>query len=444
MQRNLSSISAAASPPSPLSPADGFLRVKEGVDEMIKYVANEPSVGLYFVQQHAQASMPLLLDVKGKVTEKIHEVTLHTEDIEDSICAVRSMAEFGLPIADDMIKDINKSLKIMSKTQPKRGLIQNPTWGFQSGKSSGTWEEDLGTTDGGSSRNYFSSMFNTAKQKASTLRWPQPDFGTKDDTTEESESSAAPESSQAGGHGASTPSDTEKDDLPVSSQLLDNNTATMKESSSTDISKSVENYNKFKEEQELKLQEWLRQSEEADDNKETSNEKTPAAVAVVEAFVHSTAADRSPCSGTAVALSGRFMTTVNSSFSVRSTSLPATSRQSNSQTRLATKYSRWSSASAMPGHTLRPAPNGIILISLLPVRSSSRTSPSPATAAAISSLSLSCIAGFLTRLASIHCNAVAVVSVPALMNSEQRLTISQSVSPRPPSSGMVRFTREST
>uniref|UniRef100_A0A0E0EHX7 Uncharacterized protein n=1 Tax=Oryza meridionalis TaxID=40149 RepID=A0A0E0EHX7_9ORYZ len=275
MQRNLSSISAAASPPSPLSPADGFLRVKEGVDEMIKYVANEPSVGLYFVQQHAQASMPLLLDVKGKVTEKIHEVTLHTEDIEDSICAVRSMAEFGLPIADDMIKDINKSLKIMSKTQPKRGLIQNPTWGFQSGKSSGTWEEDLGTTDGGSSRNYFSSMFNTAKQKASTLRWPQPDFGTKDDTTEESESSAAPESSQAGGHGASTPSDTEKDDLPVSSQLLDNNTATMKESSSTDISKSVENYNKFKEEQELKLQEWLRQSEEADDNKDMISKEKP-------------------------------------------------------------------------------------------------------------------------------------------------------------------------
>ena len=34
------------------------------MDGMIKYVANEPSVGLYFVQQHARASMPLLLDVK--------------------------------------------------------------------------------------------------------------------------------------------------------------------------------------------------------------------------------------------------------------------------------------------------------------------------------------------------------------------------------------------
>nr|ACR36117.1 unknown [Zea mays] len=69
------------------------------------------------------------------------------------------------------------------------------------------------------------------------------------------------------------------------------------------------------------------------------------------------------------------MTTVNSSFSVRSTSSPSAWRQSNSLTRLATKYSRCSSASAMPGQTRRPAPNGIILISLLPVRSTSSPSP---------------------------------------------------------------------
>lgn len=51
----------------------------------------------------------------------MHEVTFHTEDIEDSICVVRSMTEFGLPIADDMIKDINHSLHTMSSSQPKRG-----------------------------------------------------------------------------------------------------------------------------------------------------------------------------------------------------------------------------------------------------------------------------------------------------------------------------------
>jgi hypothetical protein len=55
-------------------------------------------------------------------------VTLHTEDMEDSICAVRSMADFGLPLADDMIKDINRSLQIMSKTQPKRGYKYSNSW----------------------------------------------------------------------------------------------------------------------------------------------------------------------------------------------------------------------------------------------------------------------------------------------------------------------------
>ncbi|KAM3190914.1 hypothetical protein ACQJBY_068717 [Aegilops geniculata] len=261
-------VAYSSSSPSHLSPADGFLCVKEGVDEMIKHVANEPSLGLYFVQQHAQASMPILLDVKGKVTEKTREITLHTEDIEDSICAVRSMAEFGLPIADDMIKDINKSLKIMSKTQPKKGLIQNPIWGFQSDKSSEAWN-DLDATNGGSSKNYLSSMLNTAKQKASSLRWPQTDFAMNDGVSEKSVSSTAQESSQAGGHGASTPSDAERDEVSISSRLLENkNAGTMNQGlSASDISHTAESYNKFKEEQELKLQEWLRESKEADDNR---------------------------------------------------------------------------------------------------------------------------------------------------------------------------------
>jgi hypothetical protein len=48
--------------------------------------------------------------------------------MEDSICAVRSMADFGLPLADDMIKDINRSLQIMSKAQPKRGYRYTNPW----------------------------------------------------------------------------------------------------------------------------------------------------------------------------------------------------------------------------------------------------------------------------------------------------------------------------
>jgi hypothetical protein len=105
-------------------------------------------------------------------------------------------------------------------------------------------------------------MFNTAKLKASSLRWPQPDFTTKDDGSENSASSAAPDSSQAGGQGASTP-DTEKDEIPISSRLSDGTTAMNRSLPATGVSKTVEAYNKFNEEQELKLQEWLRDSEEA-------------------------------------------------------------------------------------------------------------------------------------------------------------------------------------
>lgn len=179
--------------------------------------------------------------------------------------SINRSVPFGPPLADDMIKDINRSLQIMSKTQPKRGLIQNPSWGFQSRKSSGTWDK-LGSTNGSSSRNYLSSMFNTAKQKASGLRWPQPDFATKDDTSENSASSSALESPQAGGQGASTP-DTEKDQLPISSRLSEG-TAANRSLPATGVSETVEAYNKFKEEQELKLREWLRDSEEAVNDKD--------------------------------------------------------------------------------------------------------------------------------------------------------------------------------
>ncbi|XP_042472332.1 uncharacterized protein LOC122054990 [Zingiber officinale] len=153
---------------------DGFfMNVKEGVDEMIKFLANEPSMGFFFVQKHAHASMPYLLDVKDKVDGKIREVTLHTEDLKDSVCSVESIKEFGIPIVEEMIKDINKSLLILSTSQPKRGLIRK------------TNEQDAfapgGDQHGGSSRSYFSSFFSSTRQKAAALGQPQPYTMSKDD-----------------------------------------------------------------------------------------------------------------------------------------------------------------------------------------------------------------------------------------------------------------------
>ncbi|URD97988.1 hypothetical protein MUK42_28281 [Musa troglodytarum] len=226
--------------------------VKEGVDDMIKFLANEPSVGLFFVQQHAQTSMPYLLNLKDKVGEKIHEVTLHTEDIEDSIGSVRSMAEYGIPIADEMIKDINRSLHIVSASQPKRGVIRNPSWGGQqdtSGRSIVTAPHE-----GSSRSSYLSAVFKSTKWKAGGLRWSQTNSMMEDPKSGNPLSSATPP--HAVGSVTPATTDTDGDELPLSSQLLDDESLCV-----PDMSTVLEDYDKFKSEREAKFEEWLQEAE---------------------------------------------------------------------------------------------------------------------------------------------------------------------------------------
>ncbi|WOK95363.1 hypothetical protein Cni_G04070 [Canna indica] len=248
-----------------------FLNVKEGVDEMIKFLANEPSVGLFFVQQHAQTSMPYLLDVNDKFGTKIHEVTLHTEDIEDSICSVRSMREYGIPIAEEMIKDINKSILIMSTSQPKRGLICNPSLGCSDKQSSLQESSTSSSGSVGSNRSYLSSVFNSAKLKAAGLRWSQSDVmakGLKSDHL----SSATP--LPVIGYPTPTVTDTGTDGLPLPTRPLDDNqlekTVIPVESLYThDLSSVLQDYDKFKAEREAKYKEWLRDPKNSSKNDES-------------------------------------------------------------------------------------------------------------------------------------------------------------------------------
>ncbi|KAI3695920.1 hypothetical protein L1987_78925 [Smallanthus sonchifolius] len=105
------------------SPVDGFVEISEGLGSMIKSLANEPSVGLFYVQQHAHNAVPNVVNLRNNIVAKSREISLHTEDSEDSIMmVVRSMTDYGLPIVDDMIKDIRKSLAIMSSKQPRKEL----------------------------------------------------------------------------------------------------------------------------------------------------------------------------------------------------------------------------------------------------------------------------------------------------------------------------------
>uniref|UniRef100_A0A1J3HGK4 Protein MEF2BNB-like protein n=1 Tax=Noccaea caerulescens TaxID=107243 RepID=A0A1J3HGK4_NOCCA len=162
------------------STVDGFAEINESLAEMIKYIANEPSVGLYYIQQHVRNAALNVLNLNNSVLEKSRETLLHTQDLDDSIAMVKSMKECGSPIADEMIGDIKNSLAIMSSKQPRRGVIVNNAaaaspWSRSSSMLTTTRGSDY-SQDNSEGSNYFTSVFKSAKEKASNIKWPQLDF----------------------------------------------------------------------------------------------------------------------------------------------------------------------------------------------------------------------------------------------------------------------------
>ena len=84
------------------STVDGFVEITESLMDMIKFIANEPSAGIFYVQQHTHTAVPNLISLTSKTEGKSRQVTLHTADSEDSIFMVRSMKECGFSIANEV------------------------------------------------------------------------------------------------------------------------------------------------------------------------------------------------------------------------------------------------------------------------------------------------------------------------------------------------------
>ncbi|CAN6480643.1 unnamed protein product [Victoria cruziana] len=280
------------------STVDGFMDVNDCVVEMIQRIANEPSVGLFYIQQHTQNAVPNLIRTKDRVVEKSKEVALHTADLEDSITIVRSMKDFGVPIADQMTKDIQKSLIMLSSVKlqkrpflnrltsegesssSRRGLrmARSGSWGgsmFGSSslstraKETGNWDDGSPSTSEpsqlteskGSSK--LSTMLNSAKQKASVLNWLQRDAS----------GSHSLNSKFSGSIGATPPPmDIQADDAPLSrhkshqSEMIEHYEPASTgdssvESYTDDPSEIMESYEKFKSDREAKLEEWLKETD---------------------------------------------------------------------------------------------------------------------------------------------------------------------------------------
>lgn len=257
------------------SAVDGFVEITESLAEMIKYVANEPSVGLFYIQQHTQNAVPNVINIKNRVGLKSRETTLHTEDSEDSIMMVRSMKDCGLPIADEMIADIKKSLSIMSAKQPKKGLISSPTSSFQMGRSSSLgptswrWGSTVYNPEDERKEGYFFSVFKSAKQKAGNLKWAQ-QLNPKDPVQMKDEKKAMSYNTEMLSSSSSSLPRGESDELPLSSQVTDE----LHEAEGgvsvedTDLGNSLlpfsEEYESFRANREAKLEEWLEENGKQD------------------------------------------------------------------------------------------------------------------------------------------------------------------------------------
>ncbi|XP_073037183.1 uncharacterized protein [Primulina eburnea] len=237
------------------SVVDGFLEVTEGLTDMIKYVANEPSVGLFYVQKHIQNAAPNLVNLKNNVVEKSRETVLHTEDLEDSMAMMRSMKECGFPAAEEMIGEIKKSLSIMANKQPRKGLLSNSGSGYI-GRTRSWSPATLGSNamfphpDDEKNGGYLSGVFKSAKQKVTNLKWPQVE--SKDSMKSEDTSPNAKE-------GHLTVPEAEGEDL-----LSNQDGKQLQEESQLSTSLShlallslCENYDEFKADREAKLEEWL-------------------------------------------------------------------------------------------------------------------------------------------------------------------------------------------
>lgn len=252
------------------STVDGFVEINENLADMIKFVANEPSVGLFYVQQHTQNATPNLLNLKNNVAEKSHETALHTEDLDDSMTMLRSMIECGFPVADEMIRDIKKSLSIISTKQPKRGSLYNSSPGFLARTGSwspASWGRNAvfpQLQDGDKSSGYLSNALKSVKQRANSFNRSQ----TGSEEASQSKNEKLP--SDFSPAPTSTSAESETEDRPLPNEVdreLQEEAHLSKSLSHQQFLALYEHYDEFKADREANLEEWLGGTDSKDDRK---------------------------------------------------------------------------------------------------------------------------------------------------------------------------------
>ncbi|XP_057852879.2 uncharacterized protein LOC131063132 [Cryptomeria japonica] len=147
---------------SQFSPVDGFSQVHESLTETITLVANEPSLGLFFVQHHAHNAAPILASVKNKLVDASQEAFLCTEDMTDALNSVKSFKRCGPNIIDRMIKNLESSVSVMSSLHQLRrngGRLDQSNISRKSNTIRAVWDSALQKSGSSYWSSHSSSMY---------------------------------------------------------------------------------------------------------------------------------------------------------------------------------------------------------------------------------------------------------------------------------------------
>lgn len=144
------------------SPIDGFSQVHESLTETVTLVANEPSLGLFFVQHHAHKAAPILASVKNKLVDASQEAFLCTEDMTDALSSVKSFKGCGPNIIDRMIKNLESSVSVMSSLHQFRrngGRLDQSNVSRKSSTIRAVWDSAVQKSGSTYWRSHSSSMY---------------------------------------------------------------------------------------------------------------------------------------------------------------------------------------------------------------------------------------------------------------------------------------------
>lgn len=156
------------------------LEVLENVHEMITealtLAANEPSVGVYYVQEHVHKAVPFVLRMKDRITEATGDVDLAMADVKDSLSCIKSMKECGPPVIERMIKMLESASNQIPTNRQSRGSFaqllprpSRPTGPSRASSFLGDWRSDNSSNKGWESFRKERSTAEKGKKKGPPL-----------------------------------------------------------------------------------------------------------------------------------------------------------------------------------------------------------------------------------------------------------------------------------